>query len=197
MKSSKSSKACANCGTLRDCYPIYCRGYCKDCYILVQRKKQIEAWNWDNPETLKGYPKAYPLPRCVPSKIPEDSWMHPRKEFQKVKGGELKKINDRLRSLWSRESRLSGPIDGIDIELMLRHLAEHAGARDRTIFHGIASLVTADFGPKQRRILFEWLNEIEESAPWGPRRRWRHFPPLQIGQSPQVEKTTSGTESEL
>jgi hypothetical protein len=37
------------------------------------------------------------------------------------------------------------------------------------------------YGPKQRKILFEWLNEIEESTPWGPRRRWRHFPPLQIG----------------
>src|ERR1700686_2883115 len=70
-------------------------------------------------------------------------------------------------------------------------------ARDRNILHGIASLVTADFGPKQRRILFEWLNEIEESAPWGPRRRWRHFPPLQIGESPQVEKTTSSTELEV
>ena len=188
MKSSKASKACENCGTLRDCYPIYCKGYCKDCYNLLQRKKQIEAWDWDNTATLKGYPKAYPWPRSVPSRIPEDSWMHPRKEFQNVKERELKKISDRLRSLWSRESRLSGPIDGMDIELMLRHLAEHAGARDRNILHGIASLVTADFGPKQRRILFEWLNEIEESTPWGPRRRWRHFPSLQIGEAPQVEE---------
>jgi hypothetical protein len=118
--------------------------------------------------------------------------MHPRKEFQNIKERELKNINDRLRSLWSRESRLSGPIDGMDIELMLRHLAEHAGARDRNILYGIASLVTADFAPKQRKILLEWLNEIEESTPWGPRKRWRNFPPLQIG-----EKTTSGPESDV
>ena len=104
-----------------------------------------------------------------------------RKEFQNIKEREIENINDRLRSLWSRETRLSGPIDGMDIELMLRHLAEHAGARDRNILRGIASSVVADFGPKQRRILFEWLNEIEESTPWGPRRRSRHFPPLQIG----------------
>ena len=52
--------------------------------------------------------------------------MHPRKEFQNIRERELKKINDRLRSLRSRESRLSGPIDGMDIELMLRQLAEHA-----------------------------------------------------------------------
>ena len=123
--------------------------------------------------------------------------MHPRKEFQNIRERELKKINDRLRSLWSRESRLSGPIDGMDIELMLRHLAEHAGARDRNILHGIATLVTADFGPKQRRILFEWLNKIEESTPWGPRRRWRHFPPLQIGEAPQAERATSGSESDV
>jgi hypothetical protein len=136
MKSSKASKACENCGTLRDCYPIYRRGYCKDCDILLQRKKQIEAWDWDNPATLKGYPKSYPWPRSVPSKIPEDSWIHPRKEFQNVKERELKKINNRLRSLWSRESRLSGPIDGMDIELMLRHLAEHAGAETDTFSTG-------------------------------------------------------------
>jgi hypothetical protein len=110
-------------------------------------------------------------------------------EFRELKERELKKINDRLLSLWSRESRLSGPIDGMDIELMLRHLAEHAGARNRNILHGIASLVTADFGPKQRRILFEWLNEIEESTLWGPRRRWRHFPPLKIGERPKIRET--------
>lgn len=100
MKSSKASKACENCGTLRDCHPIYRRGYCKDCYILLQRKKQIEAWDWDNPATLKGYPKAYPWPRSVPSRIPEDSWMHPRKEFQNVKERELKK-NQRSLALFA------------------------------------------------------------------------------------------------
>jgi hypothetical protein len=191
MKNLKASEACKNCGTLRDCYPIYCKGYCKDCYLLLQRKKQIEAWDWDNPATLKGYPKAYPWPRGVPSKIPEDSWMHPRNELRKFKECQLEKINDRLRSLWSRESRLSGPIDGMDIELMLRHLAERAGARDRNILYGITNLVVANFSPKQRKILFEWLNEIEESPPWGPRRRWRHFPPLQIGEAPKIEKITS------
>jgi hypothetical protein len=116
---------------------------------------------------------------------------HPRNEFRKFRECQLEKINDRLRSLWSRESRLSGPIDGMDIELMLRHLAERAGARDRNILYGITNLVVADFSPKQRKILFEWLNEIEESTPWGPRRRWRHFPPLQIGEAPKIKKTPS------
>ena len=188
MKSSKASQACKNCSTLRDCYPIYRKGYCKDCYNLLQRKKHTEAWDWDNPATLKGYAKAYPWPRNVPSRIPEDSWMHPRNEFQKIKEGELKNINARLRSLWSRESRLSGPIDGMDIQMMLRDLAKHAGARNQDILYGIASLVTAYFGPKQRRTLFEWLNEIAESTPWGPRGRWRHFPLLQISDAPQEEE---------
>jgi hypothetical protein len=100
--------------------------------------------------------------------------MHPRNEFRKIKERELNKVNDRLLSLWSRESRLSGSIDGMDIEMMLRNLAEHAGARNQNVLYGIARLVVADFGPKQRKILFGWLNEIEESTPWGPRHRWRH-----------------------
>lgn len=60
---------------------------------------------------------------------------------------------------------------------MLQHLAKHAGARDRNILHGIASEVTAYFDPKQRRMLFGWLNQIEEDTPWGPRHRWRRQKP--------------------
>ncbi|MGA8658839.1 MAG: hypothetical protein WB586_22115 [Chthoniobacterales bacterium] len=69
MKESKP-KACAHCRTVR--YPIHAKGYCKDCYGLVRRKKQVEAWDWDDPATLKDYPPAHPRPREVPSKIPED-----------------------------------------------------------------------------------------------------------------------------
>jgi hypothetical protein len=131
MKESKP-KACAHCRTVR--YPIHAKGYCKDCYGLVRRKKQIEAWDWDDPATLKDYPPAYPRPREVPSKIPEDSPINPRNEFLNLKAHELKIINDRLRRLRSREIRLSGPIKGMDIELMLRHLAEHAGLETGLFF---------------------------------------------------------------
>ena len=54
---------------------------------------------------------------------------------------------------------------------MLRHLATRAGVKDNDIFYGIASEVTYNFGAKQRRLLFEWLNDIEERVPGGL--RWR------------------------
>ena len=56
--------------------------------------------------------------------------MAPFNRFLKIEETEPKNVDDRLRSLWSREIKFFGPISGIDIELMLRHLAEHARGQE-------------------------------------------------------------------
>jgi hypothetical protein len=134
VKKPKTPKPCINCGTIR--YPIHAKGYCRDCYSLVRRKQQVEAWDLENSATLKGYPRAYVYPQPPDSPLcaglpPERlRWIRESNlpEFLKVKQTELEKIEDRLRALWSREARLAEPIDGMDIELMFRELAHRAGA---------------------------------------------------------------------
>ena len=89
-------------------------------------KKRIEAWYWGDTSTLKGYPiySFYPWPGGRRDSLPEDAPLNPRNEFLEFKERELEKINDRLRTLRDRESTLSGPIDGMEIKIMLRRLAE-------------------------------------------------------------------------
>jgi len=100
-------------------------------------------------------------------------WLKKKKldEFLVFKKAELKEIKDRLETLRDRESTLSGPIGGDEIEWILQELAERAGARDWKL--QISSAIAKFFPLQERKMLFEWLNEIEEKAPWGPRRRWR------------------------
>jgi hypothetical protein len=172
---SEPSKRCANCGTVR--YAIHAKGYCRDCYDPHRRKVQVEQWDATKLKTLKTLPKGGWGPDGSPDLFRGHSRKALKDRVPEIQQRVLKEIDKRLRSLWSREVRLSGPIEGMDIELMLRQLAQKAGARDRNILHGIATLVTAYFKPKQRRMLFGWLNEIEENTPWGPRRRWRRQKP--------------------
>lgn len=155
----KLTEACVNCGTIR--YPIHAKGYCEDCYRLVRRKAKLQALEWVSP-----------FPPERPIVWPEDSPEHPRNDFLKLKEAKLQEIDDKLQALRGRELDLSGPIDGMDVEIMFRNLAKQAGVKEDYVLR-IASEVTASLGPKQRRILFRWLNEIDERVRLRPRRQRR------------------------
>lgn len=161
---------CANCGTER--FPLHAKGYCKDCYDLVRRRNQVEAWDMRNPATLKSLPKGgYIGTEDDPDFVRGHSRKRLENDLPEIKAKTLKGIDDRLRRIKVREIDLARPIDGITIEHMLRNLVKRAGAKDRNVLYGIASEVNNRFDAEERQRLFGWLNEIEESTPWGPGRQ--------------------------
>jgi hypothetical protein len=156
---STTSHLCANCKTER--FGIYCRGYCHRCYRLALEKEQVERWDLDNPSTLKRVPSiAYQVPS----------------EFPKIKAQKIRELELRLQILQWNENDRSGPVEGIDIERLLRRLAKHSGGKEEVIGN-IASPITAQFGPKARRFLLELLLDIEESRRWNPREYWHALHP--------------------
>lgn len=169
-------KVCANCGTER--FPVHARGYCRDCYELVCRRDQAEAWDMQKPATLKGLPKGgYVNTGNNPDFVHGYSRKYLEAQLGEIKAKRLKEIDQRLRSIKARESQLAGPIDGMTIERMLRYLAKQAGSKDRNVLYGIASEANNRFDADERLLLFKWLDKIEESAPWGRGRRRRRFTP--------------------
>jgi hypothetical protein len=165
---------CANCGTER--FPLHAKGYCKDCYDLIRRRNQVKAWDVENPATLKSFPKGgYMGTGDNPNFIRGHFRRRLETDLPEIKAKTLKEIDQRLRLIKVREIELVGPIDGMTIERTLRNLAKRAGAKNRNVLYGIASEANDRFDAEGRQRLFRWLNEIEESAPWGRGRRRRRF----------------------
>lgn len=146
---SRKFGSCRNCGTLR--YPHGGLGYCQRCYPLVKRRVQAEKWDRSAPETLLGYPRE------------GDEAL---KEFDSIKCGYVKQLNERLQVLKARERKLAGPVFGINIEYQLRRIAKLAKSRDENLYFGIASSIDDMFQPDQKVFFYGLLNKLEESVPW-------------------------------
>jgi hypothetical protein len=74
----------------------------------------------------------------------------------------LKELDARLFLLKTRESQRTSKLTGMEIEEALRRLAEWFGGKDSSVY-GIASQVNKHFNQEQRRVLFGWSVDIEES----------------------------------
>ncbi len=148
--SSKYEK-CQECGTER--YRHRAKGLCIRCYQLVQKLKQIDQWDIHDPGTLKGFP------RGVMDMLNE-------KTFNRMKHGAAEQVRWRLNFLKLREQSLQGPVTGLDVEYSLRHIADLCGVRNKNLFFGIADYIDSQFGMKQKEVLYELLNKIEEDLPW-------------------------------
>jgi hypothetical protein len=148
--SSKYEK-CQECGTQR--YHHRAKGLCTRCYQLVQKLKQIDQWDFADPKTLKE----------VPLNI---RYLLDEKTFNRMKRGAAEEVRWLLNYLKLREQTLQGPITGLDVEYSLRHIARLCGVRNKNLFFGIASSIDSDFNMKQKKVLYELLNTIEEDLPW-------------------------------
>ena len=149
---TKKFDKCQQCGTSR--FDHKAKGLCTRCHSLVKRLEQVERWNLQDPKSLKGYPG--------------DTRFEDPDAFKKIKSGFSSQIRERMQFLRDKEKMLEGPIDGLTIEFQLGRIARRCGVQ-KPLFHGMANTIDWNFEPKQKKILYRLLNEIEENIRWkGP-----------------------------
>ena len=146
---SKKHKACINCSTTR--YKHKARGYCLRCYAIVRKIKLIKTWKLSNPKSLKDCPidvNRFSLDR-----------------FAKFKTLYIKELDNQLEHLKVKEEQLFGSIEGIDIEMQLTHIVSRVKIRNKNLFFHTANSFDHQFDEKQKKIIFQLLNEIIENLP--------------------------------
>jgi len=151
-KWSKKFEQCQQCGTAR--YNHVAKGLCTRCYRLVKKLEQVSQWDLSNPASFKGY-KGYIEGRTYCS----------AEKFERIQSGVSREIRKRLEFLQGREETLKGPIYGLDLEFQLARIALRCGVK-KDLFHGLATYIDHSFNMKQKKILYELLNDIEENILW-------------------------------
>lgn len=162
---SKNHESCVNCGTTRR--PFKARGLCRKCYRVTRTLEQVKAWDMSRPETLKGYPDA--------PGVYTAAWC------DRIRASYTRQLERRLAHLRAREEKLTGDVEGIDLELQLDHIATLARVRGRSLYNNLATPLHSRFTPEQRRFLFNLLNRIEEAVPWP---QLSILEPSELGDSP-------------
>jgi len=150
------------------------RGYCYRCYPIILRLEKTRAWDPSRPETLRHYPK-WGGDIALPSgeNLQNRHGLEPRTtDFPKIKAHTIQELQKRLLHFGNIEEKLSGPISGYDLELLLRRVARQAAARDRHLLSGIATAIEWSFNHRQRKLLFEWLSEILDNVRWRGINSW-------------------------
>jgi hypothetical protein len=150
--SSLDGKPCVNCGTTR--YLIKARGYCTRCYPILLRLEHAQRWDALRREPLRDYPKL--------STYPPNHW---KNDFPRIKEHVIRELKKRLLHFYSVEKKLSGRIDGFDIEQKLRYLGIRAGA-GRNALSRCAGALDSSFTWEQRKLLFKLLTEVSEDIKW-------------------------------
>lgn len=141
---------CQNCGTIR--FSHKSKGYCLRCYPLVLRLEKIELWDFNNPKTLKGYPK--------------EPIIYNERDFGIIKPGIMRQIKGRLSDLKYYEQGRNIEVDGCHMVLIFQHIARVAGSKNKEFLWHREDLFDHNFNQEQMRILYRILLEIEESIPW-------------------------------
>lgn len=152
---SRKHDSCVNCGTKR--YPHKGKGYCNCCYNLSKTISNVEKWDYSKRSNLKA---------CN-----LDVTRFSEERFNRIKNAYIKKLKDCLRHIKARENKLSEEIYGIDIEEQLTWLASIVRLKEPQRFW-VANKIDHNFTPKQRKILFEMLKDLEYN-------RLRHVPSVQ------------------
>lgn len=142
--------SCQNCKSINSLYKA--RGYCIKCYPIVLRLEKTEKWKYNNPNTLKSFPKGFSFPD--------------EKRFVKIKKGIIQQLKERLDLFRMREQRLKDDIYGIDIEYGFDRIAKYCGVRETSLFRSSANTFDHNFTMKQKKIIFEFIDRIEQKLNW-------------------------------
>lgn len=146
----KKYKHCSNCESTRNRHKA--KGYCHKCYPIQLRLGKAEQWDFNKPETLKTFPKGFQ---------PLDE-----KTFIRIKKGVIRQLKERLDWFRIREQRLDGDVFGIDIEYGLERIAKYCKVRKKGLFHSSANTFDHNFTMEQKKIIFEYIDRIEQNIDW-------------------------------
>jgi hypothetical protein len=152
-RSSSHDASCVNCGS--SSHPIKARGYCIRCYRIQLRLEHTQQWDASRPTTFGDYPKGF-----------NSSPSHWKNDFPRIKEHTIRELKKRLLHFKQLEEKLSGKVDGFDVEQKLRYLGVQAGAK-RNSLSRCTEIFDGSFTLKQRKILFKLLTEMTESIKWG------------------------------
>lgn len=149
MSWSRSRNHCVNC--LSDERKHVGRGLCTKCHPPTLKKEKAECWRLDDPASLRGYPFK------KEHRIPND-------QFECFKRNVIQHYQDRLDYLQSRGAKLSGDVDGLDLEYAFDYIARLAGSKKRNLFHGLCRWFEMVFTPEQMRALLGIADRIEKDV---------------------------------
>ena len=147
---AKKYLSCHNCNSSRNNHGA--RDYCVKCYPIILRLEKAKRWNYSDKTTLKNFP--------------ELSGQIDQKKFNKIKNGFIKQLETRLSWFRTRENKLKGDIGGIDLEDGFNRIAKYCGVRDNSLFHSSANTFDHNFSIEQKKIIFEFIDEIEQNRKW-------------------------------
>ncbi len=146
----KKYRHCFNCISTRN--PHKAKGYCNKCYPIQLRIRKVEKWDIAAPGTLATFPIVF---------LQLDE-----KTFLIIKKGVLSQLKTRLNWFKIREQRLKDDIYGIDIEYGFGRIASYCGVRKKDLFHSTANTFDHNFSMKQKKIIFEFIDTIEQNINW-------------------------------
>ena len=149
MPWSTKHEQCVSCGTARR--PHKGRGLCSRCYALTRKLEQVQQWDTSDPKTLKGCP--LPGAHADPKRV------------ARFKASFAKQLREQLDSLRQRELKLAGPIDGLDLELMLERVAALARGPRAGLYNGLATLLQSALDDDQRHLIYELLFRVVDCQP--------------------------------
>ena len=147
---AKAYRHCENCKTTRRAHRAH--GYCTRCSPLIRQLESTRKWNLNDPKSLKGY---FSL---------TSTWRSDT--LESVRASRITNLQAHLDYLKTREAQLAGKIDGLDLESAFNRIAQRCNRRNQSLFQGSSTFFDHNFTPKQKRILFRILNDIEEPYPY-------------------------------
>jgi hypothetical protein len=159
---------CRNCGCARLRRPFKRRDCCGKCFYLFQYLRVVERWDLGRTETLRQI--GVMARRLGGTALPSVQGMS-AEDFAAFKASYLEQIWAALDLLRIREAKRRGElrVDGSSIEHKLKDMLKLIQLRDKyeraaNRFDGLATMLDHTFSPKQCRILYNLLDDIEEQT---------------------------------
>jgi hypothetical protein len=153
----RNREACANCGCDSSRRDYGGSGYCRRCYRLIQRIKEIKSQQYR--EAVQR------TERLTDEEV--EIWQNEC----------IRQLEGHLAGLRYREDKYRGNVEGMDIERQLGRILHLIRPRER--YPTYASIIDRHFDKEQLGLIYRLLDVIEEAVPWeGPGRyktvqKWR------------------------
>lgn len=155
---SKRFPSCILCD--RTLFPHKGYGYCQRCYPLLRLKKDIESWNYDNPESISDK-----VIRMIYSRKGNDQYY--RSGFEEVKRNYLRQVNDRMYFMQKNKIVQKDGCGPNTISTAFRKIAMSIKSRKANVYEIDPEKIGKHFSRKQMKYLYFLLWTIFEGVEWG------------------------------